>query len=274
MIITFLLIALFTFDNIHARRVNVDINLDNLILAGKIITIDPGHGGIDPGAMWRDIGEKDINLEISLKLKQELQNNGAIVFLTRSQDEDFSSEWDPNRKRGDLWRRILKIQENNSDIYLSIHLNSYPGNTESGAEVLYHPIHDNNVILGEAMIESFRKDYRDTRNLLRTDLYLFRNIARVPGVLIECGFLSTSYDRELLQTEEFQLRLAKTITRGVINYFKKIAQEVEWNCNLDKNCWYYNIAKAYVDSLLGVVSLLVLFKFNRKSRIGLYLLLP
>ena len=210
--------SIITFDQIHARR-------KVLPLQGKIITIDPGHGGMDSGAKYKDILEKDLNLEISNVLKKELERNGATVFLTRDKDEDFSSEWDANRKHGDLWRRILKIQDNNSDIYLSIHLNSYPGNTESGAEVLYHPIHENNIILGEAMIESFKRDYRDTRELLKTDLYLFRNIAKVPGILIECGFLSTSYDRELLQTKEFQQRLAETITRGVINYFHKINSE-------------------------------------------------
>jgi len=198
---------------------------DNRILKGKIITIDPGHGGRDSGAMYGSIMEKDLNLQISNVLKIELEKKGATVFLTREKDEDFSSKWDRNRKHGDLWRRILKIQDNNSDVYLSIHLNSYPGNTESGAEVLYHPIHKNNIVLGEKMIESFKQDYRDTRELLKTDLYLYRNIARVPGVLIECGFLSTAYDRKLLQTEEFQQRLAKTITKGTINYFDVIKNQ-------------------------------------------------
>ena len=211
----FFFFSVITLDQIHARR-NI------LPLQDKVITIDPGHGGIDSGAKYKDILEKDLNLEISKILKKKLEEKGATVFLTREKDEDFSSEWDKNRKHGDLWRRILKIQDNNSDIYLSIHLNSYPGNTESGAEVLYHPIHEHNLILGEALIKSFKEDYRDTRELLKTDLYLFRNIAKVPGVLIECGFLSTSYDRELLQTKQFQERLSNTITKGVIEYFKTI----------------------------------------------------
>lgn len=191
-----------------------------LPLQGVIITVDPGHGGRDPGAMYRDILEKDLNLEISKVLRNTLVEQGAIVYLIRDRDEDLSSKWDSGKKRGDLYRRILFIQKVKSDLYLSIHLNWYQNSYHQGAEVLYNSINKNNKILGESIMERFRQNTYTKRRLITTDLYLYRN-TRVPGVLIECGFLSNPNERYLLQTEKYQQTVARTITEGVIDYIKK-----------------------------------------------------
>ena len=79
-----------------------------LPLQGIIITVDPGHGGRDPGTRYQSILEKDLNLEISKILKDTLIKQGATVYLIRDKDEDLSSKWDSGKKRGDLYRRILK----------------------------------------------------------------------------------------------------------------------------------------------------------------------
>ena len=77
----------------------VDAKVNSILpLEGKIITIDPGHGGRDSGTMSGKLMEKDLNLEISYQLKKVLEENGATVYMTRMVDEDLSSKWDARKK--------------------------------------------------------------------------------------------------------------------------------------------------------------------------------
>ena len=190
-------------------------------LSGKIITVDPGHGGRDAGTSYQGLYEKDLNLEISKVLKKVLEKAGAKVYMIRNDDSDLSSKWDSAKKRGDLYRRILKIQENESDLYLSIHINYHYYSSVSGAEVLYHPINPNNLVLAESIMNEFKADLKTDREVIKTNLYLYSN-TRVPGVLIECGFISNPNERYLLQKESYQEKISKAITKGVENYFKEI----------------------------------------------------
>lgn len=198
----------------------------DLPLLGKVIVIDPGHGGRDPGTMFGKIYEKDINLEISKTLEKELLSRGAIVYMVRNDDSDLSSVYDKLKKRGDLYRRILFIgdETKKTDLYLSIHINWYKNISWGGAEVLYNNINPNNKILGEIIMKHFKKDLKTKRTLKKTELYLYRN-TRVPGVLIECGFLSNPNERYLLQKSSYQEKLSKSITNAVIDYFDTISRD-------------------------------------------------
>ena len=91
------------------------ISAKTLPLQDTIIMIDPGHGGRDSGTYYGEILEKDINLEISKALEEELTKKGAIVYMTRKRDIDLSSIYDSAKKRGDLYRRLLLIKEKKSD---------------------------------------------------------------------------------------------------------------------------------------------------------------
>lgn len=199
--------------------------IDNMPLLGKVIVIDPGHGGRDPGTMYGKIYEKDINLAISKVLEETLSKKGAIVYMIREDDSDLSSIYDKQKKRGDLYRRILFLEDKNkkTDLYLSIHINWYKNPTWSGAEVLYNKINPNNKILGEILMNHFKKDFKTKRRLKTTDLYLYRN-TRKPGVLIECGFLSNPNERYLLRQPDYQLKLSNTITNAVIEYFQTVSK--------------------------------------------------
>lgn len=190
-------------------------------LIGKVITIDAGHGGRDSGTSYGNLYEKDLNLEISKVLKKVLMKKGATVYMIRNDDSDLSSKWDSAKKRGDLYRRILKIQENKSDLYLSIHINYHYYSSVKGAEVLYHSINPNNLVLAKSIMEEFKKDLKTDRKVIKTNLYLYSN-TRVPGVLIECGFISNPNERYLLQKESYQERIANSICKGVSTYFKEI----------------------------------------------------
>ena len=199
------------------------ISAQTLPLQDTIIMVDPGHGGRDSGTYYGKIYEKNINLEISKVLEEELTKNGAIVYMTRTRDIDLSSIYDSAKKRGDLYRRLLKIKETKSDLYISIHINWYQNPSMKGAEVLYNSINENNEKLAKSIMKEFKTDLGSTRTIKTTDLYMYRNTT-TPGVLVECGYLSNSTERTLLQQEDYQKKLAKSITNGIINYLKKKGQ--------------------------------------------------
>ena len=199
------------------------ISAQTLPLQDTIIMVDPGHGGRDSGTYYGETYEKDINLEISKTLEEELTKNGAIVYMTRTRDIDLSSIYDSAKKRGDLYRRLLKIKETKSDLYISIHINWYQNTSMKGAEVLYNSINENNEKLAKSIMKEFKTDLGSTRTIKTTDLYMYRNTT-TPGVLVECGYLSNPTERTLLQQENYQKKLAKSITNGIINYLKKEGQ--------------------------------------------------
>lgn len=143
--------------------------------------------------------------------------------MTRTRDIDLSSIYDSAKKRGDLYRRLLKIKETKSDLYISIHINWYQNTSMKGAEVLYNSINENNEKLAKSIMKEFKTDLGSTRTVKTTDLYMYRNTT-TPGVLVECGYLSNPTERTLLQQENYQKKLATSITNGIINYLKKKGQ--------------------------------------------------
>lgn len=196
------------------------ISAKTLPLQDTIIMVDPGHGGRDSGTYYGTVLEKDINLKISKQLEKTLTQQGAIVYMTRKRDIDLSSIYDSEKKRGDLYRRLLLIKEKKCDLYVSIHINWYDDSNLKGAEVLYNPINKSNKVLATEIMNSFKEDLQSNRNVKTTDLYMYRNIT-VPGVLIECGYLSNPTERKLLQDKKYQELLANSITKGIVGFLKK-----------------------------------------------------
>ena len=135
----------------------VSANNDNMPLFGKVIYLDPGHGGKDPGAMYGGIMEKDINLEITKKLQNKLLKMGAIVYTTRDGDYDLSAINTSNHKRSDLSRRSNLINKSKCDIFLSIHLNAEDTNTWRGAQVFYNNSNQKNKVIAGI----FQKKFKD-----------------------------------------------------------------------------------------------------------------
>ena len=188
------------------------------LLLGKVIYIDPGHGGLDPGSVYKNIYEKDINLSICEKLKTVLEEEGAIVYLTRYGDYDLSSN-SSSRKRSDLNNRARIINESKADIYISVHLNSINSSTWSGAQVFYDDVNKNNYNLAIIMQNQLKKDLKTNREVKEIKTMLMNRKIKVPGVLIEAGFLSNASDRYLLQQEEYQYKIAESIKKGIVRYF-------------------------------------------------------
>ena len=179
------------------------------------------HGGVDPGAMYKKIKEKDINLSISEKLQYKLEKMGAIVYLTRYGDYDLAVNHTSNRKRSDLSRRGNIINRSKCDLYVSIHLNAETSSSWHGAQAFYDDINENNKLIAQIMQQEFKKSLNSNRKSKKiNDIYLNKRVNR-PGVLLEVGFLSNPNERYLLQTDDYQNKIANAITNGMIKYFNE-----------------------------------------------------
>ncbi len=188
-------------------------------LLGKVIYLDPGHGGADSGAFYKNVKESDLNLEISHKIMTELKKDGAVVYLTRYGDYDLSITGTEKRKRSDLSRRADIINQSGCDLYLSIHLNADVDTSWYGAQAYYDKINSENKFIAEIYQNQFIK-YLGSKRKYKEDstLYLQRRITK-PGILLELGFLSNPNERELLQDGKYQEKIAKAVCQGTREYF-------------------------------------------------------
>lgn len=186
-------------------------------LEKKIIVLDPGHGGKDKGTSVGDVYESKINLEISLKLKKELTKYGVVALLTRDGDYDLSSPNVSRRKKSDFDNRIKLINNSNADLYLSIHINYLSDSKYYGAQVFY--VNDN-LNLAKSIQKSLKDDLKSPLNekKLGNEIYMYKKL-NVPGVLIECGFISNNKERKLLIDEVYQYKIVNSIIKGLINYY-------------------------------------------------------
>lgn len=195
-----------------------NVNASNLTfpLLGKIIYLDAGHGGVDNGATVKNVNEKDINLQIVYKLKETLTNAGATVYLTRKDDNDISNPNALYRKKSDFDNRIKLINNSNADLYISIHQNIYQNKKYSGPQVFY--VKDNQKLA--EIIQNTLNKYLNTKRKVKTinNTYMYK-LLKKKGILIECGFISNDNERYKLKTEEYQLKLSKIITEGIITYY-------------------------------------------------------
>ena len=189
----------------------------SLPLVGKLIVIDPGHGGIDPGTNVGELLEKDLNLQVSLVLEQTLSKKGASVLLIREGDYDLSK---PNaiwRKKSDFDNRIKLINDSKADMYVSIHMNYLSASEYDGVQVFYL---ENNAV-SEKIAKTIQVETNEKLNFDResksipSETYMYPKL-KINGVLIECGFLSNASEREKLQKKEYQIGLSEAITSGII----------------------------------------------------------
>lgn len=197
-----------------------DIDAINLPLHKKTIYLDSGHGGKDPGSTYKNIYEKDINLDITYALKDSLEKNGAKVYMTRYGDYDLSTNNVSARKMSDLTNRAIIINKSNADMYISIHLNATTSSTWRGAQVFFDDVNDNNKEIAKIFQKQLNADLSNNRKISEIKGMRFNRLVKIPGVLVEAGFLSSPNDRYLLQKKYYQRRIARSITKAVISYYK------------------------------------------------------
>lgn len=185
-------------------------------LQGKSIVLDAGHGGIDPGTIYQNIYEKDINLAIVLALKEELINMGANVILTRSGDYDLSKPNAKWRKKSDFDNRIKIINNKKNNLYISIHMNYLEDKKYFGPQVFYNQVSELNKDIALKLQTFLNSNLNTDREikLIPNRTYMYDKLT-IPGILIECGFLSNAKERNMLISTEYQKKIAKIIADGL-----------------------------------------------------------
>lgn len=211
LIICSFFLSIFCFSRVYAL-------VNDYSLIGKIIYLDAGHGGIDSGAVYGDIYEKDINLVLVNKLANELVSRGAIVYLTRDGDYDLSTT-KINRKRSDLANRAKLINNSNCDLYLSIHLNFMDNSKWGGFQIFYNDKNINNKNIAIFLTDSLKNEFSYIRDYKYDNTYYMYKLIERPGVLIEMGFLSNSNDRYRLTRGEYGDDLISSIVDSISSYF-------------------------------------------------------
>lgn len=193
--------------------------------SNKVILIDPGHGGIDGGAKSKaGTIEKDINLQISLKLRDNLEEKGYKVYMTRDEDEGLYQKGNTikEKKREDLNRRVEMKKETNCDIFVSIHQNMFPQSKCYGAQVWYES-NEKSAILAKAVQVTLKEAIDNNNKRVEKpagEAYLIlRDKYEGASILVECGFLSNPEEEAKLKTDEYQQKLVDGISLGIDRYF-------------------------------------------------------
>ena len=193
--------------------------------SNKVILIDPGHGGIDGGAKSKaGTIEKDINLQISLKLRDNLEEKGYKVYMTRDEDEGLYQKGNTikEKKREDLNRRVEMKKETNCDIFVSIHQNMFPQSKCYGAQVWYAS-NENSYNLATIVQESIKESVKDNNKRVAkpaAEAYLIlRDKYEGASILVECGFLSNPDEEARLKSDEHQNLIVEGISNGIDKYF-------------------------------------------------------
>ncbi|CAB3391583.1 N-acetylmuramoyl-L-alanine amidase family protein [Kyrpidia spormannii] len=187
---------------------------------GGPVLIDPGHGGIDGGTSVGGILEKDLVLDIGLRLRDVLLKEGCPVVMTRERDEDVSHRYpSPLRSRHarDLRNRVRIARESGAHLFVSIHVNHSSASGPRGAVIL----HEANDPAGAWLAELAKKQlFGITGRAIvfpNRSLHVLRR-APCPAILVEVGYLSNPTDRQALLDPAYRQRLAEALARAIRAY--------------------------------------------------------
>ena len=183
-----------------------------------VIFIDPGHGGFDGGceSEGKEFVEKDIALDASLLLAHYLRSSGYVVYLTRYNDKALA-----NNKKEDIHKRVDLINQSSADIYISIHVNSYPSKVVRGAQVFYQSNNDKSKLLSNLLMNKIKElDPNNNRSALTIkNKYLVDHVKKT-GCLIELGFLSNNEDLQNLTSNIYMKDMCMMLYLGIVEYLE------------------------------------------------------
>ena len=214
------LIALLTFTIPKAYNSELD----------PLVIIDPGHGGEDGGAVGKSgVVEKDINLKISLALRDILHLMGYDTIMTREKDKAIYDEEAiklRQKKRSDLKNRLSIIHKNSGDnsIFISIHQNKFPNEKYSGTQIFYSSNNPESEELAlkirENIVSKLQKNNEREIKESKSGIFLLKK-SNIPSVVVECGFLSNAEEEKKLNDNVYQKQLALCISMGINDFFQK-----------------------------------------------------
>ncbi|MBR7186650.1 MAG: N-acetylmuramoyl-L-alanine amidase [Clostridia bacterium] len=190
------------------------------------VVIDAGHGGVDGGVTGTVTGtkESDINLSISRLLQQEFEDLGFYVVQTRPTEAGLYGVATPGYKRRDMEKRAEIIKKNSPAVVISVHQNFFSQTSRRGAQVFFREDVKESVNLArliQTSLNSMPECVKKTEALAGD--YFVLNCARVPAVIVECGFLSNPADEELLTQKSYQEKLVKAIAEGALAFLSTAA---------------------------------------------------
>lgn len=170
------------------------------------------------------VSEADINLKIVLKLQQLLEQSGAEVILTRSDENaiyDLDKKTLRDKKNSDIKNRVKIGNNSSADIFVSIHLNKIPQSQYSGWQTFFKDGNEDSKKLATSiqnnLNEAMQKENK-REPLKINNIYIIKKV-EIPTTIVECGFLSNPEEEKLLQQDEYQDKLAWGIYNGIMQYF-------------------------------------------------------
>lgn len=195
---------------------------DKAALSGKKITIDPGHGGSDSGAIGPSgVMEKNVALRVGISLANLLKESGARVFLTRRADNDVAPQ--PATDKEELQARVDVANNADTDIFVSIHLDSFTSPAAQGSSGWYYVNASN---ASKVLADSVKKHVVDQlgtvdRGTKSSNFYVIKYTS-MPATLIELGFVSNPNEETLLNSDDGVKKAAVGIYQGLVDYFKSV----------------------------------------------------
>ncbi|MDI9482328.1 MAG: N-acetylmuramoyl-L-alanine amidase [Bacillota bacterium] len=192
------------FSKINRGKTRENIHID------KVVVIDPGHGGSNPGAVYGNVNEKDLNLKVSKILKDKLTASGVTVYMTRTDDRDVG-----------LYTRAEIANKLNADLFISIHHNASPNTSAQGIMTLYYPTANDKVFNGKKLAQIVQKHLvnslktRDWGIIPRPNLVVIRQ-TRMPAVIAELGYMTNKSELQRLVTDDFQEKAAQALHSAVM----------------------------------------------------------
>ena len=225
LITSMVIVALFAFMIQTAQMNKNTVPTVALPVSNKVIVLDAGHGVPDEGAESSNgTTEAETNLKIALKVQSLLEQSGATVILTRSDENaiyDLDSKTLREKKVSDIHNRVKIGNESSADIFVSIHLNKIPQNQYWGWQCFYQDGNEKSTKLAKSLQnnlnEAIQKENKRVPMKLDT-VYIMKHV-EIPISIVECGFLSNPEEEKLLLEDVYQDKLAWGIYNGIIDYF-------------------------------------------------------
>ncbi len=211
---------------LHALGRGIDVRTASAYTPPTVV-IDAGHGGEDGGAVGiNGCIEKELNLDIALTLRDLLTLSGVNVVMTRSDDVMLYDEAQPGKRKAQDLRRRAQIADSTDAVTVSIHMNTYPSEKYSGAQVYYSPNHPDSKTLALGVQQSIRELLQpDNKREIKESgsaIYLLYNVKN-PAILVECGFISNKAEAELLCDHGYRRKVALSIYAAICDHLNKEA---------------------------------------------------
>ncbi len=180
-------------------------------IIGRKIIVDAGHGGVDMGASGRQgTREKNVNLDVALRVKDRLERLGAIVILTRYDDTFIS-----------LYERAYVANHLMADLFVSIHTNSHPNLKVNGLEVYHYESSWRGKLLAKHILKRMVEHTGLASLGVKTNNFVVIRETQMVAVLVELGYLSNYREERIIQTEKFRIRATRGICQGIVDYYKR-----------------------------------------------------